>query len=407
MERVTLIMSSVLPVPATKGGAVENLLENVAKEQEKEGNLDLNIISAYESKAYNKSKEYTKTNFKFIKISKISKCLDKFILFFASKILKKENLMAYSFICQRLNYYWKISKILSKRDYGKLVLENSAGLYLCLKWKKNYIKYKNRYYYHCHNSVNMKFGCDDIIKNTKKFIGVSEFIIKNLAKNLGNYVIENSVVLRNCIEEEQFKKEITDIEKIELRGKYNIKNSEKIILFTGRLTKEKGIIELLQAIQKCNFNNIKLLVVGSFFFDTNVENKFAKELKKIQQEIKDKIIFTGFINYEEIYKYYKISDIAVLPSIWEDPAPLTIIESLTCGLPIITTNSGGIPEYATNGSAIILDRDNALIENLAYSIDYLLENDEQRAKMQKKCREVSKEFTLNNYYRNFRKIMEE
>lgn len=407
MEKVTLIMSSVLPVPATKGGAVENLLENIAKEQENEEKLDLNIISAYESEAYNKSKKYTKTNFKFVKVSRISKYLDKLILFLASKILKKENLMAYSFICQRLDYYKKISRILSKDDYGKLVLENSAGLYLCLKWKKNYQKYKDRFYYHCHNSVNMDFGCDQIIKNTKKFIGVSEFIIKDLAKNLGNYVIENSVVLRNCVEEGKFRKEITNTERMELKKKYNIKDNDKVLLFTGRLTKEKGIIELLQALQKCNLDNVKLLVVGSFFFDTNVESKFEKELKKFKEKMNDKIIFTGFINYEEIYKIYKISDIAILPSIWNDPAPLTVVESLTCGIPIITTDSGGIPEYAIQNSAIIIKRSENIVNDLANEIKLLLNDEKRLDKMKKNCLLVSKELTLNNYYKNFKNIMEE
>ena len=407
MEKVTLIMSSVLPVPATKGGAVENLLENIAKEQESEGKLDLNIISAYDSEAYNKSKIYTKTNFNFVKVSKVAKCLDKLISIFANKILKKENIMSYSFICQRLDYYKKISKMLSKKDYGKIVLENSAGLYLCLKWKKNYIKYKDRYYYHCHNAVNMNFGCEKIIKNTKKFIGVSKFILNDMTKNLGDYVMKNSVVLRNCVDDTKFKKEISNTEKIELKEKYNIKDNEKVLLFVGRLTKEKGVLELLQALQKCNIENIKLLVVGSFFFNTKVNSKFEKELKKFKDKLNDKIIFTGFVNYDDIYKIYKIADISILPSIWDDPAPLTIIESLTCGIPIITTYSGGIPEYAINNSAIIINRGKNIVNDLAKKITLLLNDKKKINEMKLNCLLVSKEFTLNNYYKNFVKIMEE
>lgn len=407
MEKITLIMSSVLPVPATKGGAVENLLENIVKFQEFRNEIDLNIISAYDYEAYTKSRKYPHTNFTFVKLSKLSKCIDKIILFIASKILKKDNLMAYSFICQRMEYYRKISKIIANDDYGKLVFENSAGLYLCLKWKKNYKKYMGKYYYHCHNAVRMNFGCEKIIRDTKKFIGVSDYILSDLSENLGEYVKESSVVLRNCVEESRFGKNISVDEAKQLRKKYNIKENDRVILFTGRLTKEKGILELLEAIKKCKTENIKLIVVGSFFFDTNVQSEFEKKLKEYKDELKDKLVFTGFVEYENIYKIYKISNLAVLPSIWNDPAPLTIIESLTCGLPIITTNSGGIPEYATGGSAIIIKRDENIINNLSFEIDNLLNDDRRMKYMSKKSLEVSKELTLENYYNNFKKIMEE
>lgn len=405
MEKITLIMGSVLPVPAVKGGAVENLLENIAKEQEKKKKINLTIISAFEENAVEKSFKYTQTNFKFIKISKLAKLIDKMILIFASKILKKENLMAYSYICQRLDYYNKISKILSKKDYGKIVLENSAALYLCLKWRKNHKKYYGKYYYHCHNSVNYDFGCSSIIKNTKKFIGVSKFIVSDMSKRMGNYVNENSVVLRNCVEESKFKKNLSNIEKKELRKKYNIKENDKVLLFTGRLTKEKGILELLQAIQKSEIDNIKLLVVGSFFFDTNVKSNFLKELNSYKEKMNDKIIFTGFVNYDEIYKIYNIADIAVLPSVWDDPAPLTIIESLTCGLPIITTNSGGISEYANDGSAVIIERSENIVNDLANEIKKLLNDENLLKDMSKKALDVSKDLILENYYENFIKII--
>lgn len=60
-----------------------------------------------------------------------------------------------------------------------------------------------------------------------------------------------------------------------------------------------------------------------------------------------------------------MSDICVLPSIWDDPAPLAVIESLVSGKPLITTRSGGIPEYADEQSAIILERSDQLVDQLA------------------------------------------
>ena len=118
-----------------------------------------------------------------------------------------------------------------------------------------------------------------------------------------------------------------------------------------------------------------------------------------------RVIFTGFVDYEEISKLYQIADVAVLPSIWNDPAPLTVIESLMSGLPIITTKSGGIPEYAKNGSAIILDINNKLTLNLSHAIDELLLDDIKRNTMKESAIMVSKELTIENFYNNFYQII--
>lgn len=198
---------------------------------------------------------------------------------------------------------------------------------------------------------------------------------------------------------------MSDDESKKLRKKYGIKDDDKVLLFTGRLTREKGIKEILLSLKKVKSENYKLLVVGSFFFGTEVKNKFEEELEEIIFELKDKVKFTGFVPYEDIYKIYSISDIAILPSIWDDPAPLTIIESLSCGLPIITTNSGGIPEYVNEKCALIYNRDENLIENLSEGIDKLINNDKLRIKMGKESLEASKELTLDNYYFNFIELL--
>ena len=71
---------------------------------------------------------------------------------------------------------------------------------------------------------------------------------------------------------------------------------------------------------------------------------------------------------------YAMADVCVLPSIWNDPAPLAVIESLVSGKPLITTRSGGIPEYADGQSAIILERDGKLQKQLVRAMIELAEN---------------------------------
>ena len=275
---------------------------------------------------------------------------------------------------------------------------------MALKWRKNYLKYAERYYYHCHNEFPGTYCCSEIIKSTKKIICVSNFIANSIS-NLMNMPSDKFVVLRNCIDVKRFSNELNFDEKRKLKEKYGIKDNEKILLFTGRITPEKGVKELVESLKNVSNQNYKLLILGSALNELKTKTKYQEEIENIVQTISSKVIFTGFIKYEEINKFYSIADIAVLPSIWDDPAPLTVIESLISGLPIITTNSGGIPEYATNGSAIIIERNKDLAENLSKNINLLLNDEAKLKEMSTSAKKVSKDLTLNNYYNNFIDIM--
>lgn len=399
---IAVITSGFLPVPPTKGGAVENLLYNLIEYNEKEMKVDFNIFSIYDKKAEEEAKELKHTKIKFFKINHFIKCLDKMIFIFAKYILKKKNSQSYRFILQRLSFLNKISKDLKKNNYDKVLLENHPTQYLALKWRKNYIKYKDRYYYHCHNEFPSEYGCDKIIKNTKKIICVSKYIQSTLEKY---DIAENKfVVLRNGVDENKFNSEISENKRLEIRKKYNIKKDDIVLIYTGRIVPEKGVLELIKAFNQINEKNLKLLIVGSAL--NAIKNKTLYE-EKVEKEISknSNIIFTGFIDYNNISNIYKMSDIAVLPSICNDSAPLTVIESMRCGLAIITTKSGGIPEYATDECAIFIDRDENIVENLKNSIEYLIKNKEKIVKMSNESIKTSESLTNVKFYENFCDIM--
>ena len=397
--KLAIITGGFLPVPATKGGAVENLIVNFISKNEEKKDFEITIFSDFDSEALEESRKYEYSNFKFIKTNPLINIGDKIIFFIAKNILKKSNSHSYRFILKRLSYLNKVSKSLKKDNYDKVLLENHPTEYLALKWRKNYIKYKNKYYYHCHNEFPGLYGCKDIINDTKNFICVSEYISNTLSEYL-SLPKDQFSVLRNGIEASRFTTKTKTSDLTVLKNKYNISKEEKIIIFTGRIVPEKGIRELLESLKNVKYDKYKVLIVGSALNDLKVKTNYELEVEKLVSEVQDKVIFTGFISYNNIPKLYHLADVAVLPSIWDDPAPLTVIESLVCGLPIITTNSGGIPEYAINGSAIVLKRDTNLIGNLSKNIDLLLSNSELLNKMKEKSLEASKDLTLENYYNN-------
>lgn len=397
---LAVVTSGFLPIPATKGGAVENLVVNLINENEKKHNLDFTIFSIYDEKAIEESKKYKYAKFIFLKVNSLAKILDKVVFFIAKNIFRKENSHSYRYIFQRLSFLNGISKQLKKNDYDKVLLENHPTQYLCLKWRKNYIKYKNRYYYHCHNELPGTYGCNEIIKDTNTVLCVSDYIARNFKKVTG--ISDKKLkVLRNGIDYDRFSKEVDDDTIKSLKEKYDIKNNEKVLLFTGRITWEKGVKELIESLKNLKYENYKLLILGSVLNDIKIKTTYQEEIEKLVEEMKEKVIFTGFVNYNEISNYYALADIAILPSVCEDAAPLTVIEALVSGLPIITTKSGGIPEYAKDGSAIVLEKDETLVDNLTIAIDKLLNDEEKIRDMSKKSKDVSKDLTLENFYINF------
>ena len=103
--------------------------------------------------------------------------------------------------------------------------------------------------------------------------------------------------------------------------------------------------------------------------------------------------------------YLKISDVAVVPSIWNDPFPTTILEAQAMGLPIITTKNGGIPEEVTEDNAILLDTNKNFVESLAQSIIWLYEHPEERKQMGEKSLNHSKKFDKERFAKDFYNVI--
>ena len=151
---------------------------------------------------------------------------------------------------------------------------------------------------------------------------------------------------------------------------------------------------------------IKLMVLGSSFFDNaKKEDSFIRSLKDRAEKYKNKIVFTGFIPYNQVPDFLRLADIAVLPSMWEEPFGLTVVEALAAGLPLITTRSGGIPEIC-EGVATIVERDD-IVNNLTSAIIDLYEHPEKRKQMVAASLERARLFDKETFAENFFAALED
>ncbi|WP_010630805.1 glycosyltransferase family 4 protein [Sporolactobacillus vineae] len=398
--KVAIVTAGTLPVPAVRGGAVETLVENLAKENEKYRRLELVIISVFDHEAEKQAHNYPHTRFIFLRPGLFLEALDKGAYFIANKLLKKSRAASYRNIFRRFYMLHRTARILARGTFDRVVLENSATLFQTLKKGKNDKKYEGNYYYHIHNVVTGSYGCAHIISGCKT-LAVSNYINHTLPDFMQTIPKQNRRVVYNGIDTERFNRAISKKDREQRRHKFGLEATDIVLIFVGRLTPEKGIKELLQAYRKIDAPNVKLLIVGSHFFDSDLWSPFEEEIRQMCENMKNRVIVTGFIPYKEMPFIYSIADIAVLPSIWEEPAGLTMIEAMASGLPLITTLSGGIPEYVQGDGAVLLPRDEHIINNIAGALRELVMNHDLRLMMAKNSPLISQRMDLDRYYLNF------
>ena len=187
------------------------------------------------------------------------------------------------------------------------------------------------------------------------------------------------------------------------REQLGLHDDDFVMVFSGRINREKGIMELIEAMHLLNDHpHIKLLVIGSSFYgNADNENDFARTLKINAFPLKERIIFTDYVPYYQMPRYLKMADAALIPSVWDDPFPTTVLEAQAVGLPVISTRRGGIPEEVTPETAILLETDNDFIANLAAAILDLYRHPERRNAMSEAALRHSRQFSKERYAENF------
>ena len=129
---------------------------------------------------------------------------------------------------------------------------------------------------------------------------------------------------------------------VELKQQLGLVNDGYIYIYVGQLIERKGVNYLLKAWERhhLQYPNDSLLIVG----DGPLREEYIA-----QYEVKNNIVFTGAIDYSEIYKYYAISDVFVIPTL-EDNWSLVVPEAMACGLPIACSiYNGCYPELVQEG----------------------------------------------------------
>jgi len=187
-------------------------------------------------------------------------------------------------------------------------------------------------------------------------------------------------------------------------GLFNSKNSkrlsnndrtgEKIILFVGRLIDLKGVNYLLKAMPKVlsMFPETKLLIVG--------KGPERIRLGKITADlgIEKSVSFIGEVPHNELVEYYATADVFVLPSCMNNAGEteglgVVLLEAMACGVPVVGSNTGGIPHIIKDGITGVLSNQKDAM-SIANRITDLLGNPKLREKVKFNAKDlINKEYS--------------
>jgi glycosyltransferase involved in cell wall biosynthesis len=207
-------------------------------------------------------------------------------------------------------------------------------------------------------------------------------------------------------------------------------DAPKRLLYVGRLSPEKGIDVLIRAFKILAESRpaLRLDLVGSTnrglyiylcpdlkdpaianlvkaFYGTRLSDMLRKQLTQGGHSYLDalailtggdeRIVFHGGVSHKETVEFYRRAAMLVFPSVWQEPSGFPTFEAQACGTPVVSTFSGGIPEYVENGrTGILVARGKA--RELALAMEQVLDNrDLARAMGEAGRRRAIEHFSFN------------
>lgn len=209
------------------------------------------------------------------------------------------------------------------------------------------------------------------MEEADKVIAVSRFTKKQIIEHYG--IDPNKIsVVHNAVEFVDYA----------LEQMHTLKKNNKIVLFLGRLTLQKGPDYFVLAAKKVleYYPNVIFVVVGTGDMERAIIRKVA------DMGLADKFIFAGFLRGKESSQAYKMADLYVMPSVSE-PFGITPLESLMHGTPVLISKQSGVSEVITN----CLKVDFWDVDEMANKIVAVLKHDElQKCLKQNGSNEVKK-----------------
>lgn len=185
----------------------------------------------------------------------------------------------------------------------------------------------------------------------------------------------------------------------DIRAKYNLE-SKKVILFVGRLSRNKGPHVLVKAMSHVKHSDAVLVIVGAAWYSDDTISDYIAYTRALAERSPIPVITTGYVQADEVHNWFCAADVFVCTSIWEEPLARVHYEAMAAGLPFITTSRGGNPEIIQNDNGYLVEDPEDPLHYANY-LNKLLSNLEATREMGSRGRKlVEQNFTWKHVANN-------
>lgn len=398
MDKILIIYGSLNSVPSPEGAAPAKVIVDTVKHLDKE---KFHVLSRH-SESLNSS-TYDTSIFHHVKPTWVDKAFLNLLKVKYRYRQRKERFTTSQ--DAQLLYFIAASRYIRNKGYKKVVVHVSTGLVQMIRLFNPKCKLV---FYHHGTSLHTKqseLQWQRLLKNTVAIFGVNQaaatmanahFKTKLPPKHY--YKIANGV---DCVKVLNNNQDSTDTFKI---------------LFSGRICKEKGVLELIKAykILVDKKYQVSLIIAGHVGTKRGLEagRIYLEKCKQYVLENHLKVNFTGFLLQKDLRKWYGKVNVLVLPT---DPKlslegmPLSLLESMAMGTPLIATNVGGNPEVIHDGqNGFMVYGTENYAEEVAEKIEQIyLNKDLEKSMIENAFRHYKANFTTEKMSETFLKALQE
>lgn len=343
MKNILIVTPGKLPVPAIKGGAVETLIEMIVSENEIEPSFKIDVFTLWDD-------QVNTFKYKHSKLITVKSCfpirvLDCMYFNYWEKIKKDWRVTFHRNQFRNGLYEKRLSKVLKVNRYDRIIVENNMSLLKIIFETVGEEIFSRTCDYHMHSALIDNPLMLQYLRKCNQIITVSDFV-RNAMKS--TYIELSSVnfsVLRNTVDASVFNQNSLEECRERVRKKYNISSNTYVFLYSGRLSIEKGIRELVKAFGNLKSDLAKLVIAGGSYSGDPAVSQYEKNLKEFCLENKLNVVFLGYIDNKDMKEIYALADTLVIPSLAEEAGSLTAIEGKQLGIPMIVSRVGSLPEY--------------------------------------------------------------
>jgi glycosyltransferase involved in cell wall biosynthesis len=270
-----------------------------------------------------------------------------------------------------IRVFWALLVFRPSRIYYTASIKSVAfyrDLLISTLWKSYNLFKKSQVYYHYHTK-----GVSDFVNGSPMNLKLTKFFIKNvniillsplLAKDFDQVDSYNHIIyLGNGVEDNINDKNYTN----NLFLKYeNIKQVK--VLYLAHMMKDKGYWDVLLHAEKLKDKSIQYNFAGAWGSEKDKFDffSFIKE-----NNLENQVIYHGFVNGERKSQLFNEAHLLLYPS-KNDAFPLTLLESLSYGVPVVASKEGSIPYILDKRSGIIIDDSNNISHAVALCVKQLL-----------------------------------